>query len=180
MYRRILVALDGSDVAERILPHVEALADRFGSVLTLVRATPGVGAVVAATGTGAGPMAGEVVAATGAGGGPMDGEVVDPTPIIEAERQEAAAYLDAAAARLRGRGLTVDCDRPEGPAGEQVVGRARELGADLIAMTTHGRGGLERLVFGSVADAVLRSAPCPVLLVRESEGPRAGPEAPVI
>ena len=165
MYRRILVALDDSDVAERILPHVEALADRFGSALTLVRATPGVGAVVAATGTGAGPMA---------------GEVVDPTPIIEAERQETTTYLEAAAARLRRKGLTVNCDSPEGPAGELVVERARGLGADLIAMTTHGRGGLGRLVFGSVADAVLRSAPCPVLLVRASEERRAAPDVPVI
>jgi nucleotide-binding universal stress UspA family protein len=165
MYRRILVALDGSEVAERILPHVEALAEKFGSALTLLRATPGMG---------------EVVAATGAGGGPMDGEVVDPTPIIEAERQEAAAYLDAAAADLRGKGLTVDCDQPEGPAGELVVERARRLGADLIAMTTHGRGGLERLVFGSVADAVLRNAPCPVLLVRVSETRRVAPDVPVI
>jgi nucleotide-binding universal stress UspA family protein len=165
LYRRILVALDGSDVAERILPHVEALAEKLGSILILLRATPGVGEVVAASGTGAGPMA---------------GEVVDPTPIIEAERQEAAAYLDTAAARLRGKGLTVDCDQPEGPAGELVVERARELAADLIAMTTHGRGGLQRLVFGSVADAVLRSAPCPVLLVRASEERKAAPDVPVI
>ena len=52
--------------------------------------------------------------------------------------------------------------------------RAREFGAGLIAMTTHGRGGLGRLMFGSVADAVLRHAPCPVLLVGVRE-PAAGP-----
>jgi universal stress protein A len=49
---------------------------------------------------------------------------------------------------------------------EVIIDRARERGADLITMTAHGWGGLGRLAFGSVADAVLRSAPCPVLLVR--------------
>jgi nucleotide-binding universal stress UspA family protein len=47
-----------------------------------------------------------------------------------------------------------------------IVQRARELGVDLIAMTTSGRGGLERTLFGSVADKVLRTADCPILLVR--------------
>jgi nucleotide-binding universal stress UspA family protein len=47
-----------------------------------------------------------------------------------------------------------------------IVERARELGISLILMTTHGRSGLGRLVFGSIADSVLRHAACPVLLVR--------------
>ena len=46
---------------------------------------------------------------------------------------------------------------------------AREIGADLSAMTSHGRSGLGRLVFGSVANAVPRRAPCPALLVRVRE-----------
>src|SRR2546425_719971 len=55
---------------------------------------------------------------------------------------------------------------PEGAAREVIVERASALGVGLILMTTHGRGGLGRLVFGSTADSVLRHAPCPVLLVR--------------
>ncbi len=47
---------------------------------------------------------------------------------------------------------------------------ARSLGADLIVMGTHGRRGMKRLLLGSVAESVARTAPCPVLLVRDSEG----------
>jgi nucleotide-binding universal stress UspA family protein len=154
MYERILVPLDGSALAEQVLPHVEALAEQFRSTVFLLRALTPPGVIIAGSVAGAQPLA--------AG-------VVDPTPIVEAERQEAATYLQAVAARLRQEGLAVEYERPEGPADEIIAERARSLGADLIAMTTHGRGGLPRLVFGSVADAVLRNAPCPTLLVRASE-----------
>jgi nucleotide-binding universal stress UspA family protein len=58
---------------------------------------------------------------------------------------------------------------PEGDAAAVLHGRARALRADLIAMTTHGRGGLGRALFGSVVDDMLRHAPCAVLLVRVAE-----------
>jgi nucleotide-binding universal stress UspA family protein len=158
MYTRIIVALDGSELAERVLPYVEALAEKFGSAVILLRAT-------------APP---EVLAASAAGTGPplMPADrpmPVDPTPIIEAERQEAASYLGMLAGRLRRRGLAVTHEHHEGLAADVIVARARESRAALIAMTTHGRGGLGRLLFGSTADAVLRHAPCPVLLVRVSD-----------
>lgn len=143
VYERILVALDGSERAERVLPYVAPLADKFGASVTLLRATTSVGMVVAGD--------------------------IDPTPLLEAERQEATAYLAALAARLAEVGLTVSTASPEGPAADALVEHARRTGADLIALTTHGRGGLGRLLFGSVADAVLRHAPCPVLLVRLGE-----------
>jgi nucleotide-binding universal stress UspA family protein len=152
MYERILVALDGSDVAEQVLPHVEVLAEKFGSAVTLVQATTSPEMLAAASAQGAAPA----------------GPVVDPTPIVESERQEASEYLDAIAQRLRGRDLAVDAKQSEGPPGEVIVELAGRLGTDLIAMTTHGRGGLQRLVLGSVADQVLRHAPCPILLVRVS------------
>jgi nucleotide-binding universal stress UspA family protein len=151
MYARILVALDGSELAERILPHVEALAEKLGSAVTLLRAIPSPGIILAEAAPGAVPVA---------------GPVVDVTPLVEAERREAGAYLDAVAERLRARGVTVETEQSEGPAHEVIVARARELSAGLVAMTTHGRGGLSRLFFGSVAEAVLREAPCPVLLLR--------------
>src|SRR5688500_4151693 len=163
MFARLLVALDGSEIAERVLPYAEALAERFGASVTLLRATPSAGALLAET----------------AGAIPVGGPVLDPTPIAEAERREAAGYLAAVADRLRGKGIEVRVEQPEGAADEILVRRAGELGADLIAMTTHGRGGLERLVFGSVADAVLRHAPCPVLLVRV-HGPVAAPGPPIL
>jgi nucleotide-binding universal stress UspA family protein len=158
MYERILVPLDGSALAEQVLPYVEPLAERFGSTIILLRAAPPPGTIIAGTAAGAGTVA---------------GPIVDPTPLVEAEQQEAATYLEQVANRLRGRGLAVQCEEPVSPAGEAIAEQARRLRADLIAMTTHGRGGLARLVLGSVADKVMRSAPCPVLLVRASEE-RAG------
>jgi nucleotide-binding universal stress UspA family protein len=75
------------------------------------------------------------------------------------------------AQRLRSRGLAASPEQHEEPAADVIVRRARKLDASVIVMTIHGRGGLERLVFGSTADAVLRHAPCPVLLVRVGEAP---------
>ena len=151
MYQRILAALDGSDLAERVLPYVESLAIPFGSTVVLLRTVASPGAIIAGSGAGAGPVA---------------GPIVDATPIVEAEREEAASYLRTVAQRLRDAGVETELDLPEGRPARAIVERAAELNIDLIAMTTHGRGGLGRLVLGSVADEVLRHAPCPVLLIR--------------
>ena len=151
MYRRILVALDGSELAERALPHAEALAERSQGSVTLLRATLPLERIAATT------------AVLESGG------TVDPAGVVKAERAEATGYLEDVADRLRGRGVEVGWEQPEDDPAEAIIACARLMGADLIAMTTHGRGGLARLVFGSVADAVLRQAPCPVLLVRADE-----------
>jgi nucleotide-binding universal stress UspA family protein len=151
MYERILVPLDGSARAERVLPPVEPLARAFGSVLILLRATRPPEQILA-----------EVASAEALVAAP----IIDPTPLIEAEQEEAETYLEKVASRLRDAGLRVQIDRSEGRAAEVIVRRASGLGVDLIAMTTHGRSGLAHVIFGSVAEAVLRKAACPVLLVR--------------
>lgn len=150
MYRRVLVALDGSELAERVLPHVEALAQKFDSHLVLVRAVARQGPL--ASGHEVGPT--------------TVGRLMDPTPESQVFEEEAERYLRALADHLRHRGYHVDYEQVEGPAGQVILDRARALGADLIAMTTHGRTGLGRLVLGSVAEEVVTHAPCPVLLVR--------------
>ena len=160
MYKRILVTLDGSEFAERVLPHVEALAAKFGSLVVLLRATnPDRSLIV--------PAAGTMRAA---------GPVTDLIPIAEAERRAASLYLDGIMQQLKGRNLTVEYEVVQGDAAGAIVEAAGRLRADLIAMTTHGEGGLGRLVFGSVADAVLRKASSPVLLVRVNET-RTTPQA---
>src|SRR6267143_7173876 len=126
MYTRILVALDGSDLAEQILPHVEALAEKFNATVILLRATTPVEQAVAA----------ELR---------IEGVFVDPTPIIEEERREAASYLEQIAERLRRQGITVQCVQPEGSPGEAILEHARLNNTELIALTTHGRGGLGRV-----------------------------------
>jgi nucleotide-binding universal stress UspA family protein len=153
MYQRILVALDGSDLAERVLPYVESLAIQFGSTVVFLRTVAPPGAIIAGSGAGADPVA---------------GPIVDATPIVDAERQEATSYLRSVAQRLRDAGVETELDVLEGRPAPTIVGRSTELGIDLIAMTTHGRGGLRRLVMGSVAEEVLRHASCPILLVRAS------------
>jgi nucleotide-binding universal stress UspA family protein len=153
MYEHVLVALDGSATAERALEHAVALAGAFGSTVTLLRATVAPETILAET-TGS-ENVGEVA-------------LVDPTPIVEADQASAMDYLSGVAEALRARNINVSMEDPEGQPAEVIVDRARQLGVGLIVMTTHGRGGLGRLFFGSVADAVLRHAPCPVLLVRVS------------
>jgi nucleotide-binding universal stress UspA family protein len=151
VYERIVVALDGSDLAETVLPYVAALAGTFRPSITLVRAYEPPASLMPG-------MASTFL--------PGTGPLLDPGPANRAAREEADAYLASVAARLSAAGVPAGADRMDGPAAAGILAVARERHATLIAMTTHGRGGLSRLVFGSVADAVLRAAPCPVLLVR--------------
>lgn len=158
MYKHILVALDGSALAEQVLPHVEALAGTFGSKVTLLRATPipDIATVPAPLGM---PMTPPMT--------PYSGEMYDKA--IEAEHREAQDYLSVVVARLGRAGAEVGMEVVDGEAANTIVERAEVLGTDLIAMTTHGRTGLERLFVGSVAEEVVRRAPCAVLLVRAGE-----------
>jgi nucleotide-binding universal stress UspA family protein len=153
LYEHLLVALDGSAAAERVLQHAEALALAFGSQLTLLRATLSPEMVIAQTG------------ASDGGVGQM-GTAMDPEPVLEADHDTAVDYLNGLASGLRSRGVNVTVETPEGPANSAIVERASALGASLILMTTHGRSGIGRMVFGSTADSVLRHASCPVLMVR--------------
>jgi nucleotide-binding universal stress UspA family protein len=154
MYRRILVPLDGSTLSARVLPHAAALAETFGATLVLLRVIV--------------PLA-DIIVAEATAVGLTPAPAVDPTPIYNAEREAAESYLAAAADMLERKGLEVDVDVEEGRAADVIVERARDLRVDLIAMTTHGRGGLGRLILGSTADEVLHHADRPVLLVRVRE-----------
>jgi nucleotide-binding universal stress UspA family protein len=141
--RRALVPLDGSAVAEAVIPFVLRIARTLGLEIALLRAVPWVAPHV------------------------LEGSrtIHDPT---ERLTREAETYLQTIAARLAASGLRVTTTVRVGePATEIVVG-AGECEADLIAMTTHGRGALGRLFFGAVAEAVLRRAAVPVFIVRAS------------
>ena len=145
MYKRALLPLDGSMVAETIVPFVLQIAGPLDMEIMLLRV------------------------------------VVPPPPIAIDERDSSVAhvdklridaeeYLNAIAAELRAKGLRVDTQVRIGDnAVEEILTGARDVGADLIAMTTHGRGGLGRLLFGSVAEAVLRQADIPVFLMRQTK-----------
>ncbi len=103
----------------------------------------------------------------GAGlGWPVAGLEPDLTAFVAGAREQ----LEAAAKPLREAGFEVETKEREGDPAHVIDEEAREAGADLIAMGTHGHSGLKRLFFGSVAERVLPAAPCPVLTVRRPTG----------
>jgi nucleotide-binding universal stress UspA family protein len=153
MFEKILVCLDGSDLAEQIIPYATEEALRFGNKLVLLQVvgTHGTVPVVAA---GASAYAVEAAAQQ-----------------IEKDETEAKAYLDGLAQPLRDKGLNVQCVTLRGlQVGEAIVSYADENDISLIAIATHGRSGLGRLVFGSVADFVLREAGLPILVIKPKKG----------
>ncbi len=140
MYRRILVPLDGSDLAETAIPHAELLASASGAELELIRVT----------------LLRFVQAPDG------HGHVVQE----EGDREEAEAYLATWEKRLRDRGIRATGQVRSGSVAEEIVEYAGSTRADLIVMSTHGRTGARLYAYGSVAEKVLRAAPCSVLVVR--------------
>src|SRR3982074_378124 len=103
MYEHLLVALDGSPAAERVLPHAEALANAFGSQITLLRATVSPEMILPETASGDATVGG--LAPT-----------LDPDPIVEADEESATEYLDGVGARLRELKLHVNVEHIEGHA----------------------------------------------------------------
>lgn len=159
-FAHVLVALDGSALAERILPDVTALARAFNSRVTLLRASTSEETIAVEEATAGAPT--------------MLMPPVQPIQIAEREQQNAVHYLETLTARLSSQGLIVDWEQPQDSPGPAIVAYAARVEADLIAMTSHGRGGIARAVLGSVSDHVVRHAPCPVLLERVVEHPPGG------
>lgn len=85
-------------------------------------------------------------------------------------RTRSQAEMERRLAQLGGAAVGVATHVCEGKAAQQIVGFAEEHGSDLIVLATAGRTGVERLLLGSVAEKVVRLAPCPVLVVRAREG----------
>jgi nucleotide-binding universal stress UspA family protein len=145
MYKRALVPLDGSRLAEGILPFLLQIAGPLAPEVALVYVVRPLGP----------PIVEENSRFT----------VYDPA----AKLAEARDYLAPIAAELQRKGFQVTSNVRKGEPVEEIVAAAREVGADIIAMTTHGRSGLSRVLFGSVAEAVLRQAELPVLMMRLTE-----------
>jgi len=89
--------------------------------------------------------------------------------VYDAQRKWAEGALDARIAELGGRGIKASWRATAGVPFEQIVNVASEERADMIVIGTHGRTGLNRVLLGSVAERVIRLAPCPVLTVRHPE-----------
>lgn len=141
--RRILVPLDGSSMAEQILPTVTPIAHALGTKLVLFQVP-----IVYVSGW-------------------MTGEWYLPTQgLLDTAEEEVQAYLSMVAGRLEEQGLDVTTAMSMGPVATCIIEYAEANRIDLIAMCTHGRTGLARWALGSVADRVLRAGDTPILLVR--------------
>jgi nucleotide-binding universal stress UspA family protein len=141
--RRILVPLDGSLLAEQILPVVTQVAETLDAELTLFQV----------------PIAHVSGWMTGEWYLPVQG-------VLETAEEDAAAYLESVAGGLRERGLETSTATAIGSVANCIIDYAEVNRVDLIAMCTHGRTGLARWALGSVADRVLRAGSTPILLVR--------------
>lgn len=96
----------------------------------------------------------------------VGGEIAVPLPPIDYKAQLWEAFRKLQATDPRARELRVETRLAEGDPAREIVAAAKETDADLVVMGTHGRTGLGRLLLGSVAELVLRKAPCPVLTVK--------------
>lgn len=150
--KRVLVPLDGSGLAEQILPHVTALGKAMNLEVELLRIYS-VPVMVAAPASPAYPFGAQMLT-------------------LDAFREEAVEYLDGKVQQLReGEGLReVSYSVTEGEAADRIIETAHQTRNSLIAMSTHGRSGVGRWILGSVADRVIRQSGDPVFVIRPTSG----------
>ncbi len=175
MYKRIIVPLDGSKLAECVLPHVESLV-KEGVVeeISLVSVTE---SVVGFRPTNL-PERRRQMAPLSAG------RMVQPLPVttvpetIGKEQAQAERYLTRIAKRLSAIGVKAQTKVLLGNPAEEIVKYADSNNADLIIVASHGRSGVSRWThnigaYGGVADKVIRASHIPVLMVKASAGASA-------
>ncbi|MFN2136170.1 MAG: universal stress protein, partial [Candidatus Promineifilaceae bacterium] len=144
MFEQILVPLDGSPLAEQALPIAQAIAGPNQTKLILFRVVPFFTVLAA-----------------------------DPLLYEEMNRMgedEAVAYLRGVRESLPPEiAAETACDT--GSAADAILGFARDQGVDLIVMSSHGRSGVNRWVYGSIAERILSQAPCPTLIINSNQPP---------
>jgi nucleotide-binding universal stress UspA family protein len=142
MYKKILVPLDGSELAKKGLEEAEKLAQLFGAEIVLFQVVPFM------------PIYGSP-------------ELVTPLIVDEKQKEAAEKYLLTLTEELRKKGFKVTSMVKTGQqVAVEIIDFAKESGVDLIVMCTHGRSGITRWVLGSVALKVLTRADTPILLIR--------------
>lgn len=147
MYNAILVPLDGSKRAERILPHVEAVAQKFGARLHLL----------------------QVIEPMVVGMSPYDAGSLFVVEEIERRTQEAKAYLAGLAGEMAAKKIQTQSHVEYGPVVPTILEIADQHNVDLIAMASHGHTGLARVFYGSVAAGILNRADRPLLVIHAQE-----------
>jgi nucleotide-binding universal stress UspA family protein len=153
MYKKIMVPLDGSELAECVLPHVQAFISGCQvGVIVLVRVVePAATSYKGAYVTSAEDLA----------------KIDDNTKKIEEERKNnAAEYLKGVVSRLKLDGVKCQTEVLSGKVADSLADYVEANAVDLILIATHGRSGVSRWVRGSIADRILRASRVPVLMVR--------------
>lgn len=150
MFERILVPLDGSPTAEAALSLIDPLLHLKNAAVHLLTVVP----VNVVEGT------------------PLDGGA------IRVAGQAARIYADGKVARLRQAGVEAACHVRYGAAADEILKFSAAGDTQLIALTTHGRSGISRLMMGSVAERVLRSSGAPILVRKSSETPAPSDRRP--
>jgi nucleotide-binding universal stress UspA family protein len=149
-FKRILCPTDLSDLSLSPVTYAAALARRYGAHLTLLHVVPTFDPVSVRPAT-------------------LDGTVQFVHPASRAEVVERLEHMLKAADAAS---TDTTCAADSGDPSKRIVDHALSISADLIVMGTHGRGGFERFMIGSVAEKVLRKAPCPVLTTPPHLAPR--------
>ncbi len=144
MYKKILMPLDGSILAETVLPHVQALAERDDSEIMLLRVA--VEPMYDLLFTGA-----KLAAAT--------------RENAKARYLEAKIYIDSIGAGLKQSGFKVTTEVREGMVADAILGCAEESGVDLLVLSAHGHGKHEGSALGSITYRIVHGAHVPVLLI---------------
>ncbi len=147
MFKKVVVCLDGSSLAEQILPYVTEGALRFNTKVVLLQLldVPATVAWIKDT--------------------PPDADIV--TEESKRKEEEARSYLQGIATSMQAKGIDVEeMVLHNISTDEAILDYATGNDVDTIAMTTHGRSGLMRVVLGSVADSVVRKSGLPTMLIR--------------
>lgn len=147
MYDRIVVPLDGSDLASEALAHARNLAKRLEVPIHLVRAID------------------PTVFSGGMGSIGMGFDYTAVNELISEEEKDATTYMDSQVATLTSDGFAATGVVLRGTAAAAIISATKE--GDLVAMASHGRTGVRRWFLGSVAEEVLRQASVPILLIRQ-------------
>lgn len=145
MYQKIMVPLDGSELAECVLPHAECIAKLCHATVELVRVV-------------------EPIEIPTRGGMAWTAEQLKQIEVHH--KQDAESYLEKIKDRLSQVGIKVHSRVLIGKVAESLADYIYKSSFDLIIMATHGRSGISRWIWGSVAERILHSSQSPVLLVR--------------
>jgi nucleotide-binding universal stress UspA family protein len=150
MYQTILVPLDGSARAEHILPHVEFLAIQFKAKVIFLQVTE--------------PL--QIATPSTYVSSALTDTVKESLKDFNRRYEEINTYLSERQGEFREKGIDVRKCVEQGPVVETIISVAQRENADLIAMASHGRSGMSRVFYGSVASGVLQQIDRPMLIIR--------------